>query len=113
MSEGWIITNTKFSATAIQYGQCQPQLKLVGWNYPYDNNLHNMIEKHELIPLTALTSISTSEKNDFLARGIILSKNLLDENLLKEFHFDDKKIKSIQEEVESLCEHCRRAFPNK
>jgi hypothetical protein len=110
LTEGWIITNTKFSATAIQYGQCQPSLKFVGWNYPYDNNLHHMIERHELIPLTALTSISMAEKNAFIAKGIILSKSLLDSNLLKEFKFDEKKTKSIQDEVQSLCEHCRRAF---
>lgn len=113
LTEGWIVTNTKFSTTAIQYGQCQPLLKFVGWNYPYDNNLHHMIERHELIPLTALTSLSLSEKNEFLSKGIILSKSLMDVKILKEFHFDDRKIKSIQDEVGELCEHCRRAFPNK
>ena len=110
LTEGWIVTNTKFSSTAIQYDQCQPGLKLVGWNYPYGNNLHNMIERAELIPLTALTAINTTEKNMFLARGIVLSKALLNEELLKEFNFDEKKIKSIITEVNSLCEHCRAQF---
>ncbi len=110
LTEGWIVTNTKFSTTAIQYDQCQPHLKLVGWNYPYGNNLHNMIERAELIPITALTSINTMEKNMFLARGVVLSKSLLDENLLKEVNFDEKKIKSIITEVNSLCEHCRVQF---
>ena len=45
--------------------------------------------------------------------GIILSKSLLDENLLKEVKFDDKKIKSIKDEVEALCAHCRRSFSGK
>ncbi|MFA6430182.1 MAG: ATP cone domain-containing protein [Candidatus Paceibacterota bacterium] len=110
LTEGWIVTNTKFSSTAIQYDQCQPHLKLVGWNYPYGNNLHNMIERAELIPITALTSINTIEKNMFLARGVVLSKALLDENLLKEVNFDEKKIKSIITEVNSLCEHCKAQF---
>ena len=110
LTEGWIVTNTKFSTTAIQYDQCQPHLKLVGWNYPYGNNLHNMIERAELIPLTALTAINTTEKNMFLARGIVLSKALLNEEFLKEFNFDEKKIKSIITEVNSLCEHCRAQF---
>lgn len=102
LTEGWIVTNTKFSSTAIQYGQCQPALKFVGWNYPYDNNLHHMIEKNGLIPLTALTTINTEEKNIFLSRGIVLSKSLLDENLLREIHFNETKIKSIQDEVNGL-----------
>lgn len=113
LTEGWIITNTKFSNTAIQYGQCQPALKFIGWNYPYNNNLHDMIERQELIPLTALTSISTIEKNIFISRGIILSKTLLDIEVLKSFHFDDKKIKVIQDEVQELCEHCRARFGKK
>ena len=113
LTEGWIVTNTKFSSTAIQYGQCQPALKFVGWNYPYDNNLHDMIEKYELIPLTALTTITTVEKNLFLSRGIILSKNLLDTDMLKGYNFDEKKIKSIQDEVQGLCEHCRQRFGKK
>ncbi len=106
LTEGWIITNTKFSSTAIQYGQCQPMLKFVGWNYPYDNNLHHMIEKHELTPITALTTLNTEEKNIFLAKGIVLSKKLLNTSLLREYNFDDKKIKLIQQEVAALCARC-------
>jgi Restriction endonuclease/ATP cone domain len=108
LTEGWIITNTKFSATAIQYGACQPSLKFVGWNYPYNNNLHHMIDRYELIPLTALTTINQMEKGMFLSKGIVLSKSLLDVNLLKEFNFDDRKIKSIQDEVNELRLHLQK-----
>ncbi len=108
LKEGWLITNTKFSSTAIQYGQCQPNFKLVGWNYPFNNNLHYLIEQNELVPVTALTTITTAEKNLFLSKGIVLSKDLLNENLLKSLNFDDKKIKSIQTEVNEICEHCRK-----
>jgi len=113
LTEGWIVTNTKFSSTAIQYGQCQPALKFVGWNYPHNNNLHDMIERHELIPLTALTTLTTAEKNLFLSRGIILSKSLLNSEVIKGYGFDEKKIKSIQDEVIGLCEHCRQRFANR
>jgi len=113
LTEGWVITNTKFSSTAIQYGQCQPALKFVGWNYPYNNNLHDMIERYELIPITALTSITSAEKNLFLSRGIILSKSLLDDNILKGYGFDERKIKAIKDEVTGLCEHCRNRFSGK
>lgn len=113
LTEGWVITNTKFSLTAIQYDQCQPLLKLVGWNYPYNNNLHNMIERYELIPVTALSTINLTEKNMFLSQGIVLSKALLDTKILKDMNFDDKKIREIQSEVNDLCTHCRSQFRNK
>lgn len=106
MTDGWLVTNTKFSQTAIQYGECQ-RLNMVGWNYPYGNNLHNMIEKAELIPLTALTVINSAEKKMFLSRNIVLSKDLLNETMLKDLGFNDTKIKNIEKEVNDLCVHCR------
>ncbi|MFA6341059.1 MAG: restriction endonuclease [Candidatus Paceibacterota bacterium] len=107
LTEGWVVTNTKFSTTAIQYAKCQKNFKLVGWNYPYKNDLHEMIEKYDLIPLTALTTLNSTEKGMFLSKGIVLSKDLLNVSLLKEFNFDEKKIRSIQTEINDLCEHCR------
>ncbi len=106
ISEGWLVTNTKFSTTAAKYAECQAMLKLVGWNYPFSGNLHDMIEKHELIPVTALTTITLEEKNQFLLKGIVLSKALLNEDLLYGLNFDMKKIRAIQEEVNELCESC-------
>lgn len=43
LTEGWLITNTKFSSTAIHYGECQ-KLTMIGWNYPEHGNLQDMIE---------------------------------------------------------------------
>ncbi len=108
--EGWLITNTKFSSTAIRYDMCQPALKLVGWNYPYNNNLHHMIEKNGLMPITALTSISSVERNMFIEKGIVLSKNLLDDTIFTGMNFDEKKIKVIQQEVRDLSEHTESHF---
>ncbi len=112
ITEGWLITNTKFSTTAVRYASCQAMLKLVGWNYPFSGNLHDMIEKHELIPITALTTITQEEKNQFLLKGLVLSKSLLNEDLLYSLNFDAKKIKAIQEEVNELCESCRPKTAN-
>jgi len=110
LTEGWIITNTKFSATAIQYGACQPQLKFVGWNYPENNNLHHIIDRYELIPVTALTTLSAAEKGLLLSKGVVLSKNLLDRKILEDMNFDDKKIRSIQTEVNDVCAHMQGSW---
>lgn len=42
LTEGWLITNTKFSSTAIHYGVCQ-NLVMIGWNYPEKGNLEDLI----------------------------------------------------------------------
>ena len=44
LDEGWLITNTKFSSTAIHYGECK-NLIMIGWNYPEHGNLQDMIEE--------------------------------------------------------------------
>ncbi len=43
ITDAWLITNTKFSSTAIHYGVCQ-NLTMIGWNYPEKGNLQDMIE---------------------------------------------------------------------
>ncbi len=51
LDEGWLITNTKFSSTALHYGLCQ-KLTMIGWNYPEQGNLQDMIEENpELLDL--------------------------------------------------------------
>ncbi len=42
VDEGWLVTNTKFSSTAIHYGVCQ-NLVMIGWNYPEKGNLQDLI----------------------------------------------------------------------
>ncbi len=103
MTKGLLITNTKFSSTAIQYGECA-HLNMVGWNYPYSNNLHNIIEKFDLIPVTVLTSLNQSEKKMFLASDIVLSKQLNNIELLKSYGFNDIKIRAILKEVGEIAE---------
>jgi hypothetical protein len=105
LTEGWVITNTKFSSMAIQYAECQPGMRIVGWNYPYDRNLHHMIIENDLIPVTALTTITSAEKTLFISQGYVLSKQLLDENLLRQYHFDDHKINLIKTEVNDILSH--------
>ncbi len=105
MTKGMLITNTKFSTTAIQYGECA-NLNMVGWNYPRENNLHDMIEKLNLTPITALTTLSHVEKKMFLANDIVLSKQLGDFGLLKSYGLDDIKAQAVIKEVYDLCKEC-------
>src|SRR3989344_2684823 len=78
MTDAWLITNTKFSSTAIHYAVCK-DLTLIGWNYPEKGNLQDMIEKESLHPITCLTSLSSSEKKILLSSGVVLC-SMLKEN---------------------------------
>jgi Holliday junction resolvase len=101
LTEGWLITNTKFSSMAVQYGQCQG-MHMVGWNYPSMGNLHQMIEDGDLHPITALTSLITFDKKRLLDQGIVLCKTLMEEGRLESLGFPQDKIEKIQEEITML-----------
>jgi len=105
MTQGILVTNTKFSSTAIQYGECA-KLNMLGWNYPHNHNLHDMIIKYDLLPITVLTTLTQAEKKMFLANNIVLSKQLGDFGLLKSYGFDDLKAQTVMREIYDFFRDC-------
>lgn len=103
LDEAWLVTNTKFSSTAIEYGSCQGGLVMVGWNYPPIGNLHDMIIHAKLHPLTCLTSMNGREKKVLLDKGIVLCKTILDNpELLETANLDGEKKQKVLEEIKAL-----------
>lgn len=102
VDEGWIITNTKFTSTAIHYGECN-KLTLIGWNYPKKGNLQDMIEDSGLHPITCLTSLSSFQKKTLISQGIVLCKTLKgDGKILASLGFTEEAKKMIFEEIDLL-----------
>ena len=81
----WLITNTKFSSTAIHYGICK-NLTMIGWNYPEKGSLQDMIENEALHPITCLVSLSAADKKILLEERIVLCSDIKkNPKLLNEF----------------------------
>lgn len=70
-----LITNTKLTTDAITYGQCVG-MSLIGWSYPEQDGLRDLIEKYHLFPVTALTSLTLGHKEQLLSSGITLCKDI-------------------------------------
>lgn len=103
LDEGWLVTNTKFTSTAIEYGSCQGGMKMIGWNYPPVGNLHDMIIEAKLHPLTCLTTMTGREKKLLLDRGVVLCKTIADNpDLLFAVGLNDSKSKKVIEEIQAL-----------
>ncbi|MGI8893621.1 MAG: ATP cone domain-containing protein [Bacteroidia bacterium] len=101
--QGWLITNTRFTIDAEQYGNCAG-LGLISWDYPVNNSLRDIINKSGMHPITCLTSISIKEKKELLNRSIVLTKNLCDEpGVLKEIGLSKQKIVKALDEAKLLC----------
>lgn len=102
LNEGWLVTNTKFSSTAIHYGICK-NMVMIGWNYPEKGNLQDMIEEEGLHPITCLNSLSLLNKRALLDSGIVLCATIKkDPSLLKVLHEDKEKIFAIIKEINEL-----------
>ena len=102
--QGWVVTNTKFTIDAIQYGQCSG-LYLLGWNYPEKKSLRELIDQTGLHPLTCLTTLTRIEKQLLLDKKIVLCKELCDNpSLLPAINVSQKRWQSILQESNQLCE---------
>ncbi len=101
--EGWLITNTKLTSKARQYGRCSG-LKVVGWNYPKNNSLQDMIIRSGVHPISVLTTLSKKRKKTLFEMGIVLCKDLSKrEDLLRELGVGNKGIEEIMNEIGLLC----------
>lgn len=98
--QGWIVTNTRFTADAIQFGTCAG-LNMISWDYPDSGNLKERIDKSGLHPITALQTITKKEKQALLEHDLVLCRNLNREMLL-EIGIKEVKIKRILKEADEL-----------
>ncbi|MEN9621773.1 MAG: hypothetical protein RLZZ67_207 [Candidatus Parcubacteria bacterium] len=99
----FLITNTKFSDHAIRYAECKG-LNLIGWNYPKKGNLEDLIEESGLHPLTALPSLSETEKKKLLDQGLVLCKQLnAPVDVLASYGIDKSRIPAVLLDIKSVC----------
>jgi len=102
IDRGMLITNTKFTSQAIAYGTCKG-LAIIGWNYPREGNLHDLIEETKAHPVTALTSLSRAEKAALLERRIVLSRTLAERHdALSELGLKGPKADLVLSEIADL-----------
>jgi hypothetical protein len=101
---GGLVTNTRFSSDALQYGNCMGMFML-SWDYPFNKSLKFLIDESGLHPITSLLTLIKHEKDQLLSRGLVLCKDLLhEEKILRGMDISESRIKKIMEEVQSICE---------
>ncbi len=102
--QGWVVTNTRFTTEAIQYGTCAG-LNLVSWDFPKKSSLRERIDGSGLHPVTCLTTLTKKEKQLLLDKGIVLCQELCqNEKLLKEIGVQPAREKKVMEEARLICE---------
>lgn len=105
IKEFWLITNTKFTTTAENYGACVG-LNMLSWDYPKRDNLHDRIQRAGVYPITVLQNITAAQAETLISKDIILCSDiLLHEHVLRHLHLPTRKHEALMQEVHSLCEH--------
>ena len=99
-----VITNTKFTTRAIKYANCMG-IELLGWNYPHNNGLERLIESNNLYPITILPSLSRSLADYFVAKKIMLAKDIISINpnrVAQQTKVNQNKINNLIKEAKTL-----------
>lgn len=104
VDRGFLITNTKFTETAIQFAKCSG-IGLIGWSYPTEGNLYDRIMAAGIYPITALTTLRKSEKRLLVDQGVVTSEQLLNKREgLRSIGVSAERVGQIMAEIKSLSE---------
>ncbi|GAA4884452.1 hypothetical protein GCM10023311_03580 [Flaviramulus aquimarinus] len=105
LTEGWVVTNTRFTEDAIQYGKCV-NLYLLSWDYPKNDGLKDRIDRLGLYPVTVSTLLTNREKQFLLSRDIVLCRQLIgDVFYLDHLGILETRKHKILNEIKMLCNH--------
>lgn len=100
----WVVTNTKLSQDATEYARCKG-VKIIGWNYPENDNLQDFVEKPRHYPITILKALNRNEKQSLMAGDVILCSDLLkvpEEVLVSKYFIDKDSAKKALEQAKVL-----------
>lgn len=103
LTEGWVVTNTRFTSDAIQYGNCCG-LYLLSWDSPKNDGLKDRIDRLGLYPVTVSTLLTNREKQFLLSREVVLCRDLIgDAFFLDHLGISQIRKDKILNEIKQLC----------
>ena len=98
-----MVTNTRFTEDAIQYGKCCG-LYLLSWDYPKDDGLKDRIDRLGLYPITVSTLLTNREKQFLLGREVVLCRELIgDAFYLDHLGVSQTRKEKILNEINQIC----------
>ena len=103
LTQGWVVTNTRFTENALQYGECAG-LYLLSWDYPENDGLKDRIDRLGLYPITVSNLLTKREKDFLLSRKIVLYRELIkDTFFLDHLGISEARKNRILNEINEVC----------
>lgn len=105
LTQGWLVTNTRFTADATNYALCAG-LNLLSWDFPEGNALKHKIDRMALYPVTVLTTLTQAEKQLIINEKIVLCKQLIEkQGFLSKIGVSPNRKVLVMNELNFLCKH--------
>lgn len=100
---GWVVTNTRFTEDALQYGICGG-LKLLSWDYPKNEGLKDLIGRVNLHPITCLSTLTKKDKQQLLEQNVVFCMQICeDKQILQRIELDSHKMNQVFREAQNIC----------
>lgn len=97
-----VVTNGRFSPDSIRYS-IYKGIKLLGWDYPRDNALRDLVERARLFPVTILSSLTLEQKRALMREEIVTCAQLQKQtDILEALGLSKSKQASVIRELETL-----------
>jgi hypothetical protein len=99
-----IVTNSRFTDEAIRYSSCKG-MELLGWNYPKDEGLEDMVEARKLYPINILPSFRGYLAEALKRERIMLVSDIFSLNIekfIKRANIRRKQMEELKREAEIL-----------
>jgi hypothetical protein len=102
LHQSWLVTNTRFTTDAIDYGVCSG-MNMISWDYPHDSSLSKRVSMSGIRPITSLSGLKMAEKQKLLSMGIVTCNVLLEHrNDLIDLGFSDKRVNNVFQQAHNL-----------
>lgn len=104
-ADGWLVTNTRCTADALQYAECTG-LRIISWKYPEKDSLERMIEDKRLYPVTILHSLKKGMLEPLLRADIILAQDIAGMDLntfIRASGLDEHAANTLKKEADAVC----------
>lgn len=97
-----VVTNTRFSSESIEYSKCNG-IMLLGWDYPQNNGLKEIMENENIYPITILGNLTKNQKEQLMDQGVVTCKQLvLNMKILTDFTISKRKLMKLEQELDDI-----------
>lgn len=98
----WLASNTRFSSEAIQFATCRG-MNLLGWDYPNEGGLNVLLDRHQVYPITAISTLNRKQKLELMNEGILTTRDFQKHrNKIVRLGLNSQKWQQINHDLEQL-----------